>query len=852
MKQRNNEIMFERFRKHIAVLLTFCIAFFQLPAAAFADDTDFTYSVDGGEVTITGYTGSGGDAVIPDTIGANPVVAIGTNAFSDEASITSIQIPDTVTTIGDGAFSGCTSLEKAYFKGHMPGFGTDVFAGVKAGFRAYHHLTDTTWDAYALTDKQPYVVQTVKFHDGTTPDSVSMADVTDGKLSALDDPVRGGYTFAGWYDNEAYTGEAWDFATDTVGGDITFHAKWVLAPPAVPQSVTAVSAGYDSVRISWDAVSGADGYTVYRSTTSTGDYTPVKDTASTSYTDTGLTTGQTYYYKVEAYNDAGSSGLSSAASARPVPAAPESVTAVSAASDSIMISWDAVAGADGYFIYRAASSTGEYSLICNAKATSIIDRGLTLGQLYYYKVRAYKDIGSERFRSEYSKVVSARPVTSVPQSVKAVSASYNSIKISWGAVTGADGYMVCRSTSSTGTFTAFCNARVTSITDSGLTTGQTYYYMVRPYRFVNSVRLYGTQSPVVSAKPVPAMPSSVKAVAYGYTGIKVSWSAVSGAYAYTVYRSNKSTGPFSAVTATRRTSYVDNFLKTSKTYYYKIVAYCKLENGTKVYGGYSQMVSSKPGTADIYDKLIATAQRELGYEEVKANPTDADGWTKYAVDYPIWKYGAWCACFVTWCAKQVNLLGTTIPKYSWVLSGKAWYKERGRFKDVSSSYVPKKGDVIFFHEPDSPANSDNHTGFVEAYDPEKKIIYTIEGNIHDSVDRDIHGRFDAYVTGFGVNGGTSLGQIPVIVPLQAKAVALSGASIKVSWDDTDSTCTYEVYRTAALGGTYTYLGSTTSGSYTDEGLTTGKTYYYKVRAYRVVDGTRIYSVYTQPLSAKTS
>ena len=83
---------------------------------------DFTYTNTNGTITITGYTGPGGDVVIPGTIDALPVTSIGVSALSfinnlsDQSKLTglsnmtSITIPDGVTNLGEGAFAGCPNL----------------------------------------------------------------------------------------------------------------------------------------------------------------------------------------------------------------------------------------------------------------------------------------------------------------------------------------------------------------------------------------------------------------------------------------------------------------------------------------------------------------------------------------------------------------------------------------------------------------------------------------------------------------------------------------------------------------------------------------------------------------------
>lgn len=208
--------------------------------------------------------------------------------------------------------------------------------------------------------------------------------------------------------------------------------------------------------------------------------------------------------------------------------APTSVKAASSSYNSIKISWNGVTGAVGYEVYRATSSTGTYSLISRTTAKSYSNTGLTTGKTYYYKVRAYKTSGTTRVYGSFSYKVSAKPVPSVPTSVKAVSSSYNSINVNWGAVTGASGYEVYRATSSTGTYSLMTRTTAKIYNNTGLTTGKVYYYKVRAYRTVGTTRIYGSYSSKVSANPVPAVPTSVKAVVSSYNSNKISWNTVAG------------------------------------------------------------------------------------------------------------------------------------------------------------------------------------------------------------------------------------------------------------------------------------------------------------------------------------
>src|SRR6185436_11583289 len=86
--------------------------------------------------------------------------------------------------------------------------------------------------------------------------------------------------------------------------------------PAAPTGLSA-TAGNTQVALSWTASSGATSYNVKRSTVNGSGYATVSSPTSTSYTNTGLVNGTTYYYVVTAVNGFGESANSSQVSATP-------------------------------------------------------------------------------------------------------------------------------------------------------------------------------------------------------------------------------------------------------------------------------------------------------------------------------------------------------------------------------------------------------------------------------------------------------------------------------------------------------------------------------------------------------
>ena len=99
-----------------------------LPAAVQAQ---YNYTANSGTITITGYTGPGGAVTIPSTINGLPVTSIGDYAFStpfsSNTNLTSITIPNSVTSVGNFAFQSCISLINVTIGNSVTSIGVDAF-----------------------------------------------------------------------------------------------------------------------------------------------------------------------------------------------------------------------------------------------------------------------------------------------------------------------------------------------------------------------------------------------------------------------------------------------------------------------------------------------------------------------------------------------------------------------------------------------------------------------------------------------------------------------------------------------------------------------------------------------------
>lgn len=150
---------------------------------------------------------------------------------------------------------------------------------------------------------------------------------------------------------------------------------------------------------------------------------------------------------------------------------------------------------------------------------------------------------------------------------------------------------------------------------------------------------------------------------------------------------------------------------------------------------------------EITSPILSVAKSQLGQKGGQPY------WSWYGFDERV----AWCACFVSWCANQCGLIENgQIPRYSVCDNGIAYFKEKNRWQDRETGYLPVQGDVIFFNwlEKDENGNlyqdeKSDHTGIVEYYDSSTNKVYTIEGNSGDECKERSYNADDIQIMGYG-------------------------------------------------------------------------------------------------------
>ncbi|MGC3990395.1 MAG: alginate lyase family protein [Chthoniobacteraceae bacterium] len=173
-----------------------------------------------------------------------------------------------------------------------------------------------------------------------------------------------------------------------------------------------VTAGNTQNTVSWTAVTNATAYVILRSTTSGGPYTVIAGgVTGTSYVDTGLTNGTTYYYTVMAQSSLAQSSGSTQTSAMPVPPVPSAPTGLSAIgwNGEDDLSWTAASTATSYNVKRATVSGGPYTtLSTGVSTTTYADTTAVNGTTYYYVVSGV-NLGGEGANSSEASTTFTQP-----------------------------------------------------------------------------------------------------------------------------------------------------------------------------------------------------------------------------------------------------------------------------------------------------------------------------------------------------------------------------------------------------------------------------------------------------------
>ena len=253
-----------------------------------------------------------------------------------------------------------------------------------------------------------------------------------------------------------------------------------------------------------------------------------------------------------------------------IPAAPRVTIGNSSDSGKPKLTWSAVSGAASYRVYRSESRGTGYSLLGTTTSTSYVNTGAAVGKTYYYRVKAVNSAGT----SAYSNIVSGRAKAAIPAAPRVTignSSASGKPQLTWAAVDGAAKYEIYRSTQQSTGFTLLGTTTSTSYVNTGAAVGKTYYYKVRALNVDGAAGAYSSTVSGAAKAVAPAAPTVTMTYSDGGKP-KLTWSAVSGAASYRVYRSESRGTGYSLLGTTTSTSYVNTGAAVGKTYYYRVKA----------------------------------------------------------------------------------------------------------------------------------------------------------------------------------------------------------------------------------------------------------------------------------------
>ena len=436
------------------------------PVAIAVPDGGFASDGTGDCVDAGGANGGGGTFTQPMTgalagwsLSATPSTASG--GYYSSGGWNPFGVLDTVTSSGASPYGtnapwlgnqpGSTYNALIYYPGEQYAYG-----GVAGGPQPGASLTMTTTGINATAAAGDTYTATIEYGNvswsscSANPSAniqfnilVNGVVVSSAGLSGLDQGSPWTPLTVGWVADAAHAGQAIQLqvaATNFLEGPSSTQ-QWEVptfafadatltdtAPadlPAAPSGLTATAASSSEIDLSWtNNAANQTGFTIDQATNSdfTQGLTTVTVAANvTTYSETGLSSNTTYYYRVRATNANGDSANTSTASAttqNTIPAAPSGLTATAISSSEIDLSWtNNAANQTGFKIDQAASSDftqGLTTVTVGANATTYSATGLSAGATYYYRVRATNAVGDSANTSTASATTPATSVIPIP------------------------------------------------------------------------------------------------------------------------------------------------------------------------------------------------------------------------------------------------------------------------------------------------------------------------------------------------------------------------------------------------------------------------------------------------------
>ena len=537
----------------------------------------------------------------------NSVTSIGEGAFYNCINLMDIVLPDGVTSMGNGAFRDCKSLTSVVLSSGMTSIPDNTFNNCKSleSITIPDSVTTICEDAFSYCENLvniyiPDSVTTIEASAFST--SQKLADVyyggTNGQWNSIKiDGYNGCLTNASIHYNHSHT---WNSGVITKAAGCVTVGKMTHSCTACGvqriKDIPATGHKYKAAVIA--STCTAQGYTTHTCTAcgdsyvdsytdalghSYGAWTQTKAptcTAKGTETRTCTRCNAVQTRDVAALGHSYKNGTCTRCGEKDPNYIAAPVLKITTSAGKPKISWSKVEGAVKYQVYRSTDGK-KYDLLATTTGTSITNTKAKIGTKYFYKVKAV-NAGAE---SEFSNVVSIKCVPAAP--TVSISRSGGKAKLSWKAVSGATKYYVYRSTDGV-KYKPYYTVSKTSFTDSKSASGKKYYYKVRAVTVVNGKAIVSDYSNVKSIFTSLAKPTVKITTSNGKP--KLSWSKVTGADKYYVYRSTNGKD-YTILIKTTKTSVTNTGAKKGTKYYYKVKAVCSAN--TNANSAFSTVVSIK-------------------------------------------------------------------------------------------------------------------------------------------------------------------------------------------------------------------------------------------------------------------
>ena len=496
------------------------------------------------------------------------------------------------------------------------------------------------------------------------------------------------------------------------------------------------------------------------------------------------------------------------------------------------ISWNAVNGADKYWVYRSVD--GEtFDYYARTDKPSFTDGSTSIGTTYYYAVKAVAVLGGRDVSSGRSTAQSIQCRPAAP-SVSIYRAS-GKPQLKWNAVSGAAKYWVYRSTDGVN-FKYYDSTAKTSYTNTGALLGTKYHYRVKAVAVVNGKNVASAYNGTKSLFTTPAAPGVSIYRVNGKPQLK--WSAVTGAEKYWIYRSTDGVN-FKYYDSTTGTSYTNCIAASGTEYYYKVKA-AAVVNGKDVASDFSNTkslfttpaapsvsITTSKGKPKLTWKAVKGADKYYIYRSTDGknfkyyNETDEAGYTNYSTNIGTTYY---------YKVRAVKTIDGNDHKSDFSAVRSIQCRPAAVNLSISRSYGKPKltWDAVADADKYWIYRSTDGKNF-KCYETTTKTSYINSGAAFNTI-YCYKVKAVKVVNGRNVVSGSGSAK-SVITALAKPSVSITTSDGKpyISWDAVDGATGYYVFRSTD-GKNYSVLGYTTRTNYTNTASNAGTTYYYKVKA----------------------